>query len=491
MIKSRIENRLAEVIQCLVMGPTAAEKPFVLSQTTYGQIYTMAAHIRQELDPGTTQHRRPVCLATEDKGVAAAAVLSALSGGPPLIFPYAFSPQVLTELQGISGYKYAISDGRQPFPGSIREFIPRSDGLTWPAGGFPPADPDTAWIYLFTGGSTGTPQIWPKTVRNLLAETIRIVDSYGITPADRLVSTVSPLHIYGLLYYLLAALVANAAVTAATPLFPAEIEEEINRHHAHVLISVPAHYRALKSYRGKGFALRTAFSSAGVLAAEDAEAFSAKYGVGIIEVYGSTETGGVASRIKFQGQEDFTAFEPVDLKIEEENLWVRSAYISPGLTLDKEGYYQIGDRAVFTGPNRFKLMGRSDSIVKIGGKRVDLEDVRQVLKRHEDVSEALVIALPEEGARENQIAALVEGDLASEDLRPMMDKSLEPYARPRRIKVVNKIPITAAGKFDHQTITLLFAQDNGSAETWPPAAGLSPPADGHPADEQGEDEKQQ
>lgn len=465
MTKSRIEQRLAEVTHRLARGPASAEKSFVLSQTTYGQIYAMAAHIRQALYPGKPRDRRPVCLATDDKAIAAAAILAALSGGPQLIFPYAFSSQVLTELQSISGYEYAITDGRCPLPDAIKAFVPRSDALTWPDAGFPPADPDTEWIHLFTGGSTGTPQIWPKTVRNLLAETIRIVDSYKITAGDRLVSTVSSLHIYGLLYYLLAALVAGAAVTAATPLFPAEIEEEINSNRADVLISVPAHYRALKSYWGKGFTLRMAFSSAGVLAAEDAEAFSSKYGVGIIEVYGSTETGGVASRIKFQGEEDFTAFEPVDLKIEEENLWVRSVYISSNLALDKEGYYQIGDRAAFTGPSRFKLLGRSDSIVKIGGKRVDLEEVRQVIKRHELVTEALVIALPVGSARENQIAALVEGTLASEDLRPLMDQTLEPYARPRRIKVVDKIPLTAAGKFDHQTISRLFARDNGSDET--------------------------
>lgn len=465
MTKSRIESRLAEVTRGMTMGPTAAEKPFVLSQATYGDIYAMAAHLRQELGPGRSRNRPPVCLATDDKAIAAAAVLSALSGGPPLILPYAFSPQVLTELQGVSGYEYVVSDGRQTLPDRIKAFTPRSDALDWPTAGFPPPDLDMAWIRLFTGGSTGTPQIWPKTVRNLLAETVRIVDTYGITAGDRLISTVSPLHIYGMLYFLLAALVADAAVVGATPLYPAEIEEEINRNQADVLVSVPAHYRALKSYQGTGFSLRTAFSSAGVLAAEDALAFSSKCGIGIIEVYGSTETGGVASRTRFQGEDDFAGFPGVDLKIEGENLWVRSAYLSPNLPVDKDGFYQIGDRAAFSGKNRFQLLGRSDSMVKIGGKRVDLEAVRQVLKRHERVTEALVIALPVGNARENQMVALVEGNLSAKDLGPLINQALEPYARPRRIKVVGKMPITNAGKFDRKTISTLFNHGNGSTET--------------------------
>ena len=320
------------------------------------------------------------------------------------------------------------------------------------------------WIYLFTGGSTGTPQIWPKTIRNLLAETISIVDSYGITEHDKLVSTVSPLHIYGMLYFMLAALVADAGVTPQTPSFPAEIETEINNYKASVLISVPAHYRALKSYSGEGFSPAPGFFFGRGPGGRRCPAFSEKTSIGIIEVYGSTETGGVASRIRYMGEEDFSPFDPVDLKIEENNLLVRSAYLSPGLPLDREGYYQIGDRAEFIVGKRFKLMGRSDSIVKIGGKRVDMEGVRQVLKRHARVTEALVTSLPVGSARENQIVALVEGQLSASDLTPLMSDALEPYARPRRIKVVDKIPMSAAGKYDRKTITLFFMESNATHE---------------------------
>jgi acyl-coenzyme A synthetase/AMP-(fatty) acid ligase len=459
MTEQQTELRLSEVTKRLSFGPSTADKAYVLSQTTYGEIYAMAAHIRRDLGTGSYNNNQRICLATDNKAVVAAAILSALAGGPQLIFPYAFTTQVLTDLGRISEYTCAIIWDEQTLPEGITGFAPRSDQRTWPTSVLSTPDPDSQWIHLFTGGSTGTPQIWPKTVRNLLAETIRIVESYGLTEVDRLVSTVSPLHIYGLLYFVLASLVAEAAVTPNTPLFPAEIEDEIYRYDAGVLISVPAHYRALRSHQGKGFSLKIAFSSAGVLATEDAEAFSLKTGVGIIEVYGSTETGGAASRVRYKGEEDFTPFDPVDLKIEEDNLLVRSAYLSPGLPLDKEGYYQIGDRAAFTTGNRFELLGRSDSVVKIGGKRVDLEGVRQVLKRHAGVTDAWVTTLPVGRARENQIVAVVEGSVTPDDLTPLFSDALEPYARPRRIRIVDKIPITAAGKYDRKTITELFSNN--------------------------------
>uniref|UniRef100_UPI000A5AB9E6 AMP-binding protein n=1 Tax=Desulfosarcina cetonica TaxID=90730 RepID=UPI000A5AB9E6 len=256
------------------------------------------------------------------------------------------------------------------------------------------------WIQLFTGGSTGAPRSWPKTVRNLMAETRNIVTTYGIDANDCIVSTASPLHIYGLLYGILAALVTSASIAAGTPSFPAEIEDSVLAHQATVLISLPAHYRALKGHAGRQFPLRMAFSSAGMLDQADAEAFGTFHQVGINEVYGSTETGGVAARNRFRGETDFTTFRPVTVKRVDENLWVRSAFLSPNLPLDDTGFYQIGDRAVFTGPDRFMLTGRSDSVVKVGGKRVDLAEVRDRLMQHPQVSEALVTALPVGRSRE-------------------------------------------------------------------------------------------
>jgi acyl-coenzyme A synthetase/AMP-(fatty) acid ligase len=290
-----------------------------------------------------------------------------------------------------------------------------------------------------------------------MAESLRIVEEYFYSANDCVVSTVSPLHIYGLLYSVLAPLAASASVTQQTPMFPSEIENEIRDYKASVFISVPAHYRALREHDGPALALRLAFSSAGMLNPEDARAFSEKSDVGIIEVYGSTETGGVGSRQQYAGESDFGAFTSVEVKCVEDDLWVKSDYMSPGLPLDDKGFYQIGDRATFSPQHRFSLVGRSDTVIKVGGKRVDLEAVREVLVSHGQVREALVTALPVGRAREHLIVAVVEGDPDSADLANYLIESLEPYARPRRIKTVDQIPTTEAGKWDRQTIEGLFS----------------------------------
>lgn len=448
----------AELVSCvgrLLAGPRWPQKEFVIGRTTYSDLYSMAARLRACL--GRSADGPPVCLCSQDKAVMAAALLAALAGGPTLLLPYAFTPPVLDELRRLTGFQTIVSDKPMPVPSGVRCIQPEAG--TECALSFESSDAgagDSVWVRLFTGGTTGAPRMWSKTVRNLLTETVSIVANYGVTPKDRFVATVSPNHIYGLLYAVLTPLVASAAVAPETPSFPAEIATALRDNEASILISVPAHYRALNGHSFASRSLRLAFSSAGMLAAEDASAFSAGTGVGIAEIYGSTETGGIAARVRADGQSDYKPFAGIDIKIEEGWLKVRSDYLSPELALDGEGYFSTGDCARACAGNRFELLGRADGIVKVGGRRVDLEAVRQSLKRRSGITDALAVSLPVGRSRENLIVALVEGNPASIDLSSLRLDDLEACARPRYIKMVEKIPLTAAGKYDRKAIEAMF-----------------------------------
>ena len=147
---------------------------------------------------------------------------------------------------------------------------------------------------LFTGGSTGSPRIWSKTAENLLGEGFFIAAHYGIGAGDRILATVPVCHIYGLLYGVVLPLVSGTSVCAHTPIFPEEMAKAVEATTATVFISVPAHYHALAASdkRLAPCALRLAFSSAGMLDERDALAFAQANRLGIIEVFGSTETPG-------------------------------------------------------------------------------------------------------------------------------------------------------------------------------------------------------
>ena len=399
-----------------------------------------------------------ICLSTPDRSVIAAAMLAAaLRKGPHLLVPYADSAAVLDEMHRQAPYPYAITDDPSRFPEGITSIVPSPTGVTAP--GFPPKstiDPDFPFLSLYTGGSTGRPKIWPKTVRNLFGEAVYLTEKFSFTPQDRIVATVPPCHIYGILFSVLVPLVSGASVIDTTPTFPKEIINEVIARKATVLISVPMHYRTLSGSPVSGHALRIAFSSAGALDQTDSRNFTRRTGIGITEIYGSTETGGIAYRCRTEDDAALTRFETVDVEIVEEAIHVRSDYISPGVPRDDDGFFRTGDRGGKFDADRFILYGRSDGIVKIGGKRVDLEEVREKILSLPDVADALILALAGNSGRENEIAALLEGSIHPRQVREHLAAQLEPYALPRHIRVTGQIPRNAMGKYDMETILKLF-----------------------------------
>jgi acyl-coenzyme A synthetase/AMP-(fatty) acid ligase len=454
------EEPLEDLISRLLAGPDDPRREFVIGEASYSAVHALAAGIAAECGADSA----PACLCAQDRAVVAAALLAALSGATTLILPHAFDEPVLEELRQGTGCRTVISDQPRPVPAGVRLCVPGTGGATRR----PLADArarksaSDPWLRLFTGGSTGAPKMWTKTVRNLLAETAAIVGHYRVTGSDRILATVNSNHIYGLLYAILTPLAAEASVVAETPTFPAEIRAAGRRAGATILVSVPAHYRALNGHPCDLPALRLAFSSAGTLAEEDALAFSARTGAPVAEIYGSTETGGIAARVRRAGERDFKAFPAIAVRIEEERLSVRSDYLSPELPRDGGGFYLTSDRARATPDGRFELLGRVDGIIKVGGRRVDLEAVRQGLAGLPGVRDAVALAVRVEGGREHQIVAVVEADAGTPDLGPAALSSLPPHARPRAIKVLPAIPLTPAGKYDRKAIAALF-QPGGPA----------------------------
>jgi acyl-coenzyme A synthetase/AMP-(fatty) acid ligase len=445
---------LIPAVSALLEGPPDPRREFGYAGTTIGEVYSMAAWLRANL-PGGRQ-RPTVCLAAEDKAVIAAAFLASLAGGPVLLLPYAFSGQALAGLQKATGVTVAISDVARDFPPGTEVITPKASSSSPQLSNYA-ADPQKELLRLYTGGSTGVPQIWSKTGINIFAEALFLARHFCVSAKDRIVATISPYHVYGLLYSVTLPLVSGAAVLPEIPSYPEEIIQAAKDFAATILVSVPAHYRVLRGKRIWGSSLRLAFSSAGVLERGDNSEFCRNNVVGIIEVYGSTETGGIALRNRSRGEEQFTPYPTVDWNIDGQQLQVCSPYLSPGLARDGNGFFTTGDRVEACGSSGFFLKGRADSITKVGGNRVDLEEISALLKQQPGVADCLVLALAEGGGRQHRIVALIEGeDVNIEGLKKMLASRLEPYALPRTIKMVGRMPMKENGKYDRDEILRLF-----------------------------------
>ncbi len=434
--------------------PENPEQDFVQFKNSFGDVYAMAASLQKMF----AHSREPlVCLATENRAVLAAALLAALAGKVRLLLPNALSKRALARMQQATGFGAALAEQKNHdlLPSGIMPFWPEhhfSGSLT---GEF---SYHNDLVSLFTGGTTGAPSIWAKSGENLFAEAAFLAEYFHITAADCIVATVSPCHIYGLLFTVLLPLVSSATVLAETPSFPAEIEEAIQKNSATILAAVPAHYRALRHKSVNPGSLRLAVSSAGMLASDDNDAFVAHNTTAVVEVYGSTETGGIATRNRAAGEQDFTPFATVDWKVSNGRLAVRSPYVSARTHVDRDGFFITGDRVDSDGGDGFILKGRADTITKVGGERVDLDEVAEALRKQPEVEDCFVLSLPGPGGRENRICALVQSaDFHKELVFSGLQSLLEPAALPRLIRAVPRMPMTRAGKYDQAAIRKLLS----------------------------------
>ncbi|HIQ37119.1 MAG TPA: acyl-CoA synthetase [Desulfocapsa sulfexigens] len=448
-------------LQQILQTQEDSEHDFTCSRATRADVYTMAAQLYAAFTELAHENREmdkniPVCLAAEERSVIAAALLAALASGTVLVLPHSFSKLALEQMQETTGFLAAVVDVERPLSRSIQRIscVASFKGAPLP---IKHVAAETELLQIFTGGSTGAPKIWSKTVGNIFGEALYMASRYQISDKDIIVSTVSPYHIYGLLFSVVIPLVSRATVFAGTPLFPAEIAECVARQSATLLVSIPAHYRVLKG-RTVGPSLRMAFSSAGMLPAGDSLDFSTCNKVGVVEVYGSTETGGLATRDRTAGHENFSPLEPVIYKIQEERLYVKSPFLSPDISVNSDGFFLSGDRVHKEGENSFSLHGRADAVTKVGGVRVDLEEVRDLLQSQAAVKECVVVPLVDKTGRGNRIEALIRGEEADPDqLKKVLAGLLEPAALPRRIKVVSVIPLTSSGKYDREAINALLS----------------------------------
>lgn len=456
-LSTETKPTVSRIITRLLAGPDRPGQAFTMPGWNYGDLYQAARRIKFWFDH-QTENEAPVCLCTDDRGIMAAAMLATLAGGPPLLIPHALSSTALLEVHQATGFDLAIAAAGDLLPPGVTVMDPArlTDEVETLASVDEP-DPDRPWVFLFTGGSTGAPRLWSKTATNLLGEVGYLVERFGVSQNDRILATVPATHIYGMLYSLLTPLVASARVVSQTPSFPEEIKQQMADASPTIFISVPIHYRALKENPPNKGAMRLAFSSAGPLPEADGAAFSAATGVELFEIYGSTETGGIATRCRARGEEGLTPYGCIQWRVAGDSLDIRSDFLSRELPIRESGWFTVSDRVNPHGGDGFVVVGRVDSIVKVGGNRVDLDKVRQAILNMDGIDEALVLARAVETGRDSEIAALAVGGLSAADVRKALDKVLEPHERPRRLRMIDEIPMAATGKIDRPAIEALFA----------------------------------
>ncbi len=321
-------------------------------------------------------------------------------------------------------------------------------------------DANVASVVLYTSGSNGEPVAINKTLRQLENEVAALENCFGAALGDAAIhGTVSHQHIYGLLFRVLWPLASGRAFHAQRLATPGDIAA-LPGPLPVAIVASPAHLKRLppaSDWRARGDALAAVFSSGGPLDGQAAERVVIAWGRRPIEVFGSTETGGIAWR-----QEAASAWTPlpgVSWRLAGERLEIRSPH------LPDTAWHATSDRAAPAGEG-FTLLGRADRIAKIEERRVSLTAIEGLLQDSPLVAEARVLVAPAPGAR---VAAVVVPNAAGyaalardgkrrlvAALRQSLAGGIDAIALPRRWRFVDVLPTDAQGKVTDARLHALF-----------------------------------
>jgi acyl-coenzyme A synthetase/AMP-(fatty) acid ligase len=390
------------------------------------------------------------------------------------------SPGMLIELA--SKAHGALFDGEPP--GALADlpcWHPLEAAPAADRGAAPPAllDRNAPLAVLFTSGTTGAARRTEKAVRHLEDEVAVLEERFAAQVGSdaRILATVAPQHLYGLLFRVLWPIASGRPFLRSAVLHPEELAPHSGGDAPFAVVSTPVTLRHLVE-RGelsrRRAACRAVFSSGGPLAAELAKRTAEALGSAPFEVYGSTETGGVAVRQQYRGDEPWQPMRGVQAETDPATgcLAVRSPFVSagePGAAGAER--FVTGDRVRFTDTGEFHLLGRADRVIKVGEKRLSLPDMEERLRMHPAVCDAVLLGL-EKGAGEPRVAAVVvpaatAWDALAADGRRALARTLSEFLGgyfervllPRAWRFVAALPSNAQGKLTQDALRGLFAAE--------------------------------
>jgi acyl-coenzyme A synthetase/AMP-(fatty) acid ligase len=322
-------------------------------------------------------------------------------------------------------------------------------------------------LVQFSSGSTGRPKVIGRTARSLAAEVERFAAVPGVPgEGDRLLLLSSTAHSFGLIAGQLHSLAAGVSVVFAPRVSARDILLTAVEHRATALFGVPMHYELLAAAVDPPALpdLRLAVSGGELMPPEVAERFAGRYGVPVGESYGTTETGVVAMDVGGTLRPSVGRAAPgVVVREHHGELEValdESPYLfDSGGSQYADGWLRTRDRATIDTTGVVGVHGRADSLVVIGGLKVDLTEVENVLRAHPAVGQAVLV---HEGVTEAYVtvSAGAESPSAEELLRWCRER-LADYKLPRVVRLLEALPRTSNGKLVRRADTLQAAATAG------------------------------
>ena len=339
------------------------------------------------------------------------------------------------------------------------------------------ATPDDIALVLHTSGTTSRPKIVPLAHKNIAASAGNIRRTLALTANDRGLVIMPLFHIHGLIAALSAPLSAGGEV-CCTPGFNAlkffswldavkpTWYTGVPTMHQAILLRASGNQNVLENHR-----LRFIRSSSSALPPTVITELERVFGVPVVEAYGMTEaahqmasnplngsrkagtvgpSGGPAIRIVDDTGTEVPRGHTGEIVIKGPN--VMTAYENnPKANADAfyDGWFRTGDQGVMDDEGYVAITGRLKEIINRGGEKISPREVDEIIMEHPAVHQCVTFAMPHDMLGEEVAAAIVlrQGTAATDkELRDFAAARLAPYKVPKKILLLDQIPVGATGK---------------------------------------------
>jgi acyl-coenzyme A synthetase/AMP-(fatty) acid ligase len=430
---------------------------------TAGQLLADARHLAQRLPE--SKHVLNVCADRYRFTVGLAACL--LSQRVSLL-PSTHTPQVIAQLAAFAPDAFCLTDDADcdielPQIRYAGQFAAGAAGESFAV----PLIPVTQLAAIvFTSGSTGTPIPYKKTW-GLLARCVQsAAPLLGLADgrSHAIVGTVPGQHMYGFESTVLLALLSGNAFSAERPFYPADVAATVKAvPRPRALVTTPIHLRTLLSSEVDFPPVDLVVSATAPLSQELAREVEEKYHTGLLEIYGSTETGQIASR-RTADTAAWRLWPGVRLSVANGQVFAQGGHI--------EQLTPMGDVIEITGDEEFLLHGRTADMVNVAGKRSSFGYLNTQLNAIPGVVDGAFFL--REGATGSTgvsrlAAVVVAPGLSVAALTEQLRQRVDPVFLPRPLLIVENLPRNATGKLPQQALQVLA--DNQSANGRLPVDG--------------------
>jgi malonyl-CoA/methylmalonyl-CoA synthetase len=384
-----------------------------------------------------------------------------------------------SQIQGLQGLTVLLTgEVDEPATGSWADALSRA---ALPFARPYAAEGDETAMFCYTSGTTGRSKGAMITHRNLISNAEALHRMWGWSERDRLLHVLPLFHIHGLNVAALGCLYAGATMVMHGKFDPRRAWETLARERCTLLMAVPTVYQRLmnewESLEGKPdlSTVRLFVSGSAPLSDTQFRRFEQLTGARILERYGMTETGMIASNLMdVAGRKEKSVGYPlpgVRIRImaqdgsstprgEVGEVWVQGENVFQGYwgmpekTRESfvDGWFRTGDLG-WCDPqdgDRLYLAGRAKELIISGGLNVYPKEIENVLEGLPQVREVAVIGLPDDEFGERVVAVVVAQSgaetVTEAELIAQCRGRLAAYKCPRQVHFVNELPRNAMGK---------------------------------------------